>query len=337
MDEISSQHKDICWGWGNATFWSNDIFQYDIIHFQWPQAFMADENKKHSLEDFLFRIHEVKKKGIKIVATCHDLRPHYKQCAEYKEAISIVYNNADAILHLGEYSKNIFIKQFPDRLNWILPHHVYDTIYKKQYTREESLKKLNLDPNFRYILCLGMFRSTEEQKLIINISKQLKKSNIKILAPAFMEVKHRPHLKFLPTFSQFLQFFYQVKYGIICTGNTWVPVQDEDIPYYYGAADIALIHRLKILNSGNAILPLLFNKIVIGPDVGNVSEILKQENLPLFNVKKINEIGGIIQKALESSNDVKRNFKYPAVNSTHNAAKKLYEYYTSLLQQESTL
>jgi hypothetical protein len=60
------------------------------------------------------------------------------------------------------------------------------------------------------------------------------------------------------------------------TGHSWVPVDDNILPYYYAASDLAFIHRVKILNSGNAIMPMLFGKVVVGPDVGNVGVLLKK-------------------------------------------------------------
>ena len=50
----------------------------------------------------------MKEAGVKIVATCHDLEPHYDQFADKAESMKIVYGNCDVIIHLGKYSKKLF-------------------------------------------------------------------------------------------------------------------------------------------------------------------------------------------------------------------------------------
>lgn len=52
-------------------------------------------------------------------------------------------------------------------------------------------------------------------------------------------------------------------------------------------ADIALLQRVKILNSGSLPLNFYFGNVVVGPDVGNVGEILKKTGNPVFNVEDV--------------------------------------------------
>lgn len=59
-------------------------------------------------------------------------------------------------------------------------------------------------------------------------------------------------------------------------------VSHKDLPYYIAASDVIFIQRKKILNSGNIPLAFLFKKIVIGPDIGNVGEILRETKNPTF-------------------------------------------------------
>ena len=75
-------------------------------------------------------------------------------------------------------------------------------------------------------------------------------------------------------------------------------VSDEDLPYYYAASDIALIHRKEILNSGNLPMAFYMGKVVVGPNVGNVGEILRETGNPTFDVNNIDSLEDSIKTAM---------------------------------------
>ena len=294
IEGLQQSYPDCEMAWGRDAFWSEDIFTFDIVHFHWPQAFMGRDS--HTDTDFLHHIEMMKKAGVKIVATCHDLKPHYNQFADKAESINIVYRNCDAIIHLGEYSKKLFEEIYPNAKHLLVPHHLYDTVYTQFPSRTESLKYLNLPEKCAYVLCFGAFRAKQERQLIISLSKQLSDKNIIILAPSFMNIWWRSFRLF---HLRIRRWYYKYRYNIYCTGSTWRAVSDESLPYYYGTADVVLIQRVKILNSGNALMPMLFGKVVVGPDCGNVGPLLRQWNYPVFPVDNINKVGDCVRKAFQ--------------------------------------
>lgn len=68
------------------------------------------------------------------------------------------------------------------------------------------------------------------------------------------------------------------------------------------AADLVFIPRIDILNSGNVFLGLTFNKIVVGPAVGNIEEQLKELDLPVFDPKKRKSVIVALNKGISLSN-----------------------------------
>ncbi len=294
IEGLRHSHPDCEISWGREAFWSNDIFSFDIVHFHWPQTFMGKD--PHSEKNLLDHIKKMKEVGVRIVATCHDLEPHYEQFSDKAESIKIVYSLCDTIFHMGEYSKALFEERYPKVKQILLPHHLYDTVYRFFPSREESLDFLHLARDQTYILCFGTFRAEEERQLVIKLCKQLNDKTISILAPGFMNVGWRS--LWVP-FRKLKKYYYQHRYHIYCTGRTWKSVGDDTLPYYYGAADIALIQRLKILNSGNALMPMLFGKIVVGPDCGNVGPLLRSWGYPVFSVNHIGHISDIVKKAIK--------------------------------------
>ena len=329
VKEIKKISSKVEINYGREGFWNETIFNYDIVHFQWPQAFMAGDS--HQISDLENHIKRLKSHGVKIVSTCHDLKPHYNQCADYGDCMNIVYKNSDVIFHLGNYSLLLFQKQYPDVQHWLLPHQIFDTVYTKIPSQKEAKIKLKLNPNKKYILCFGAFRADEERELVLNVAKYFKKKKVEILAPSFLHVPHRRKIPFLPNHLERKSFIYRLFYKIHMTGNSWTPVSDDMLPYYYMAADLCLIQRKKILNSGNAILPLLFNKVVVGPNVGNVGPLLKEMGFPTFDPKDESSILSAVSKGLSLINE-----NYPASHfkdefSTFKVATKMLEYYVQIL------
>ena len=329
IEGIQKSHQDCELAWGRDLFWSDAIYSFDIVHFHWPQTFMGKD--LHTEEELLHHIIKMKTIGIKIVSTCHDLEPHYDQFKDKAESMSIVYRNCDAIFHLGEYSKELYEEKYPAISHYLLPHHLYDTVYTNIPSKSESLNYLKLPEGYRYILCFGAFRAKQEKQLVLNLSKQLVGENIIILAPSFMNVWWR---SFRLIHKRFMKWFYKHYYNLYCTGSTWRAVSDESLPYYYGAADIVFIQRLKILNSGNALLPMLFGKVIVGPDCGNVGPLLRHWNYPVFSTEDTSNLGDIMRDALQMEENgiglINRE-RQLANYSTAVVTEKLYDLYKEIV------
>lgn len=335
IEGLQKQYPDCEISWGRNAFWSDDILSFDIVHFHWPQTFMGKD--PHSEEDLLYHIERMRSKGVKIVATCHDLEPHYDQFADKAESMKIVYSHSDAIIHLGEYSKKLFEKRYPHAKHLLIPHHLYDTVYTHFPSRVESLKYLKLPEDKIYVLCFGTFRAKQERQLIIKLSKQLVDNNIIILAPSFMNIWWRSFRLF---HKRLKKLYYQYRYNIYSTGSTWRAVSDEVLPYYYGAADVVFIQRVKILNSGNALMPMLFGKVIVGPDCGNVSPLLRRWNYPVFSVDDTIKLGDIVMKAIglaKAGVGMQNKLKQLSEYATDVIVCKLYESYKQIIVPQLSL
>lgn len=328
IDAIQQLHPDCHMAWGRDAFWSDDALTYDIIHFHWPQTFMGRD--PHSEEQFQQHIDRMRAAGVKILATCHDLKPHYRQFAEHAEAMRIVYERCEVIIHLGSYSLALFQQLYPQATHVLIPHHLYDTLYPVRPSRQEALQRLNLPADRRYVLCFGAFRARQERELIKLLGRALIPQHVTILAPSFMNVwwhtfRHPLYLM--------KKAWLQHRYHIRCTGSSWRAVSDAMLPYYYAAADVVFVQRVKILNSGNALLPMLFGRVVAGPDCGNVGPLLRHWGYPTFPVDAPHQAVDAVRKALALSagglaedNRPKQLKEY----STTTIAHRLYQLYQQI-------
>ena len=330
MESITSQHKDVSWGYGLSAFWDERILEYDIIHIHWPDIFTwyNDPNLTNAIV-FEERLKYIKSKGIKVITTCHNLKPHYSDNEIRIQVYDIAYNNSDCIIHLGKFSLELFEKKYPNKRNYLLMHHTYDTIYTQLPSREESINRLRLDPSKKYILCFGAFRDDEERNLIIQLAKYLRGRKVNILAPSFLKVPKGKNPRYV--FKPLLHFlYYKFKYPNIKMNKDYY-VNDEMLAYYYGASSISLIQRTKILNSGNVSLGFYMKNIVVGPNLGNVGTWLEETQNLTFDPNNIQSLCQAIDSAIENENNGLENHQYAINNlNTQKISSVLYYYYREI-------
>ena len=328
MEEICRNHPEIQWGWGIDIFWSDEIFKYDIVHIQWPNTLLYNEK---NADDVYERLCELRRNHVLIVATCHNLEPHYCSNINILHIYEVVYSLSDMILHLGSYSMDLFKIKYPQAENVILPHHIYDTFYSYFPGKYDACKKLNLRTGNKYIICYGAFRDVEERKLVSKVAESYRKSNVYVLAPSYDRVCCRGIYKRYEYFVR--NKLRKIYRHIICHGYANNTIPNELTPYYYGASDLALIQRKKILNSGNVTLAFLMGKVVVGPDVGNVGLLLKETGNPTFDVNDDSAVLKAVKMGfdLTKENYGERNRQYAIDNfSTAIVAERLFGYYLSI-------
>ena len=109
--------------------------------------------------------------------------------------------------------------------------------------------------------------------------RALKTENLRLLAPRFFS-RYFWKGSIVPTLREwaYRRTFKGIKAVL---GGPRVPA--SDIPDFFNAADVVLIQRRHILNSGNVPMAFYFGKIVVGPDVGNVGEWLRATGNPVFD------------------------------------------------------
>lgn len=93
------------------------------VIFKWRQP------SDNGLKALRQRIDRLKSMGTKIVYTRHDAIPHYCTDKNKLELYRIVETQSNAIIHLGEYSRQEFARIYPENTarHFVIPHHIYDS------------------------------------------------------------------------------------------------------------------------------------------------------------------------------------------------------------------
>lgn len=328
VDAIREKYDDIEFETKESIFWTDKVLECDIVHIMWPDEFGRwFQEPVDGLEN---RLQLIKEYGIKILCTCHNLHTNYPQNPDRVKVYDLVYNYADVFIHLGEYSKEVLTKKYPAARHVIIPHHVYDTVYPKHYSKEEALQKLHYK-NRNYAISLGAFRNNEEKDLFLRIADEFRKYNIYCIAPSLLVLPHGRVTK--SWIKQRLNWLLlKLKHPNIITNIGYI--SNELIPYYYALSDISIIQRLEILNSGNVPLGMYFGNVILGPNVGNVDAILRKTNNPQFKVNELESIPKACMEAVEAFRDNRgrQNRKFALNNwSTSQIAEKTYQLYKSIV------
>ena len=297
IDRISKMYHDVIFGYGKDLFWSDHIYEFDIIHIHWPDTFFNNSSTKDDTDKYIRRLSSLKEKGIEILVTCHNLEPHYYVNPYRKDVYNYTYHIASYFIHLGEWSKTIMESKYQQAEHFVIPHHTYDALYHI-VEKKECIKRLRLNVKKKYIVCFGAFRNNEEREIVDIIRKEYYSKDVEILAPHYYKIQKRRN--FVIIIRQWIQCRIKelLNPGLHIFG--W-HVSNEMLPYFYGAADISLIQRKKILNSGNLPMGLLMGKVVVGPNVGNVGLILKDTGNPAFLPDDIKSLFNAVNQAITLS------------------------------------
>lgn len=309
--------------------WTN--MDYDIIHFQWPEDVYQ---KSHVNEYFVNLLEErlqvLKKQGKKISITCHNLRPHTNRDEGVNVLYNIIYGYCDLFVHMGKYSHNLLSKKYPQAKHVVIPHHIYDSIYKFKLDKEQCQSQLNLDKSKFNVLCFGNFRTDEERCMVLKQRKVLKKEDIVFVTPGF----YRKRLVTRQISKIPERILHHLMYK--CMGISYFShvINDDLLEKYFTACDAVMLQRISILNSGNLPMGFYAGKVTIGPNIGNVGYILTETGNPTFIPNDSGSVSEAIREAkrLAEMGKGEENRQFAMSNwNTKNIVRQLIKAYKTII------
>lgn len=305
-------------------FWDSSL-KYDIVNIQWPEEIFKYIIEEIDIVKLRNRIEDLKKQKTGILYTRHNTSPHFSNDNVLK-LYNLVEGYADGIIHLGKYSIDEMLDKDhnTNANNFLIPHHIYENTYNEDISKNEARIRLDLPLDKFVILAFGRFRNNAELLMLIKAFLSFRKKNKYLLAPRLLN------------FSKKRSFFKKMIYNIIAAflrffsinaGNYDEIIDNKLLPYYLVASDIVFIQRKKILNSGNLPLGFLFKKVVLGPNCGNVKEILQETGNPIFDPNDNKSIVNALEKSykLFFENHGYDNYIYATKNMGINIVVDKYE------------
>ena len=289
----------------------DDYHNYDaqckIVNIQFPEAIFDWQLPSKDMLADLERELQIWKSNSRIVYTMNDFKPHYKNDSLYNKLFNLIYQYADGVIHLGNFSKEAYKDLFSKTcLHKVIYHPTYTSLLKN-YTIKDIQELTSFDLKDKYIVSsIGSIRSKEEMKMIFNFFKKIPKENKVLIVPRILFYKNVPNwlpYRFKKPFAKIIAY-----YNLFAIKKELYYIDDKFLEYPYlvdliKKSSLIIIPRVKNLNSGNLFLGLTFNKNMVVPNVGNIKEILSIFKIPFFNFNKINNanVADFIQ-TLETTN-----------------------------------
>ena len=300
---------------------SNFDDSYDIVNIHWPEAiFDWLEPTKEEIEILKEEIIKWKKSAI-IVYTKHDRERVKGWTKNFKILFQIIEENSDVFIHLGEFSRKIYLKKYPEKRHEIIPHPTFESSFEK-ISKEQARKELGINQKALVITVPGQIRSRKERALLLKSFRKLSHTN-KVLISTNMrnemewDFPGRIRIKNLFNIKSYIKGSFEDKHQPPEYIFSYLPQDKYNFSIRIAAADIIFIPRIDLLNTGNVLLGLTFNKVTVGPAIGNIKEQLEEHNLPVFDPKSISSAVKAIEEGIElylKGQEPVANDKYRAVN-----------------------
>ncbi|MGX5689275.1 glycosyltransferase [Arcticibacter tournemirensis] len=258
-----------------SVFKNRKIYRkYDFVHLHWTHPFMIGNSKLSSLKmsiKFIIDLMLLRLMNVRLIWTVHNIANHDREHVKIEGFFLCViarYLANEIIVHSKSIEREIK-KRYKisvkkgKRIN-IIAHGNYRDFYKNQVSKEVAREFLHLDQDVFVYLFLGLIR---DYKGVGHLVEQFNKMNLKD-ARLLITGMILPNNK---SAGNSLRRLIEESDNI--TANfSYIP--NDLIQFYLNAADVVVLPYKNISTSGSLILAMSFNKAVIVPDLGFVSDVI---------------------------------------------------------------
>ena len=145
-----------------------------------------------------------------------------------------------------------------------VPHPLYDH-FGEVLDRNEAIYHLNLNPNYRYLLFFGLVRAYKGLDLLLDAfaDERLRKYPVKLVVAGEFYDAPKPYLE---------QVEKRGLNELVIIHNQYI--NDEDVKYYFNAADIVVQPYKSATQSGVTQIAYHFEKPMLVTNVGGLGEII---------------------------------------------------------------
>lgn len=256
-------------------FW-HPTQKYEMVVINWPDYFYKwrTDIKDEEVIRFKNAMDQIKLKGISILTFFHDEYSHFSRGANLNLLFDICYRQSDCIVHLGNYSADKYRMIYTDAEHYIIHHPLY-TEFDTTIPKETSRNNLSIKADEYLVVVPGAIRAREEITYAIEVFRNLPFKKKRMV---FLRTSHLSRPKFFRSFIDLKTWIYflvnksrsHLENIVFLNGF----MKKEMLSQWFATADLIIIPRTGILNSGNITLGAQFGKPMIGTGAGNMKEIL---------------------------------------------------------------
>lgn len=217
---------------------------------------------------------KLRKNGIKVVTTIHDLLPFNKKIYDFYFHKKI-YSHADMVINQARMNKEELVKDFgviADKIQYI-PHGHYME-YAESASKEESVKKLDLPTDRPIILFFGQIKKVKGVDILIKAMRNVADKHPNALCVIAGKV-------WKDDFSTYQAIIDELR----LSNNIRTDIRfidDDEIKYYFNAADIVALPYLQIYQSGVVLLAYAYEKPIVATTEGEFLTVVKDKETGLL-------------------------------------------------------
>ncbi len=245
-----------------------DLSHYDLFHIHWPDNHFATRNPLKVVKAnaaVLSWFKEAKEKGVKLVWTVHNLRPHeryhpYLEPFFYRPFINML----DGWIALSQTAADEATAKFPHLEEvpaFIIPRGHYRDSHQVHVSKGAARERLGVPQEVNLSLYFGQVRAYKNVPHLVRTFCELESErNMLLVAGA-----PRP-----PRLAQEVTAAAQGDSRVLLHLD-FIP--DDELQYYFAAADLAVLPYKDILHSGSALMALSLDTPILVPDLGAMEEL----------------------------------------------------------------
>jgi glycosyltransferase involved in cell wall biosynthesis len=241
---------------------------YDVWHVHWPDDFLSYPSKLKAVmyvaaELMLFAWARLR--GAKLVWTVHDLGPHESRYPALERLFWRCFiPMVDGIVSLSTSAREEVIAQFPVLQTVpcaVVPHGHYRSAYPDPVAKQAARQQLGLPAEAWVATFIGRIRPYKNVPHLIRAFQKWDEPASRLLIAGN------------PVSDELAEQIAQEAAKDARIRRDLRFIENEEIPYVLGAADLVVLPYEDIMHSGTALLALSFDRPVLVPDRGAMSEL----------------------------------------------------------------
>ncbi|WP_251552246.1 glycosyltransferase family 4 protein [Neobacillus muris] len=235
-----------------------------IVHVQWYIFSPLD-----------FHYHQVlRKHGVKVVTTIHDLLPFNKKFYDF-HFHKRIYSHSDLVINQARMNEKTLVYDFgvsKEKIVYIPHGHFME--YAEKATKEESRNYLKLPENKKVILFFGQIKKVKGVDVLLKAMRKVADKHPESLCVIAGKV-------WKDDFSIYQQIIDELKIGEFVRADIRF-IDDDEIKYYFCASDIVALPYLQIYQSGVVQLGYAYEKPIVATTEGEFLTVVKDKETGLL-------------------------------------------------------
>lgn len=239
-----------------------------LVPARWKGAKIAHFHFYHVGALELFNVLLARVLGMRIVVTAHDVEA-FKEGLSVKRFVRWAYGMADAVIAHNNISRQELIDQIglPAAKIHVIKHGNHADYVRSDVTRDNSRQKYGLESDDFVIVFFGQIKEVKGVDVLLKAMPLVKAQvgkRVRLLIAGKV---------WKDDFSKYQALIDQHQLGdVVQLHIRYVP--DEELPYFYAAADVMALPYKRIYQSGVVLMAMSFGKPVLVSNIAGMTEVV---------------------------------------------------------------